>query len=285
VRAENAVRAGEAVRAENAVRAEKAVRDEKAARDERRLDSPSERSLRVVSSGPIEAASPRGPLAPPEGSRGTGFGTYGDSPRESELSRGDQRSARSQMFRNRAVESSLPNAAVVSQQFGAESGARPYDAPPALRAVSGDGPIRNDPPMRGDAPVRGSGAMRAVASSSGGFADGGAPTADIGSSAAAELSHELVRNPRGRGRDESMAELRHPRRDASDRIDAAESRRSDRSWDGRYDWDGRDGIDQHRGRDDRAAGVEDSSALGSLDSSALFGTLSGLRAVPERAPR
>jgi hypothetical protein len=257
-------------------RAEEPERAVELPRAERRLESPSQRALRVVPSDPIESDSSRGPLGPAEGGRGTGFGAYGEAPRESEAHRDEPKSARSQMFRNRAIESSLPNAAVVSQQFGAESGPRRADAPPALRAVSGDAPTRGDFSMPDDAPVRGSGSMRAVTSTSGGFAAGGAPAADIGSGPRASYDS---RNSMDRSRDESVAEPRRPRHDA---IEAAEpSRRSDRAWNGGHDSGERDGRAGHEER----AGVEDSSALGSLDSSALFGTLSGMRAVPERAPR
>jgi hypothetical protein len=63
-----------------------------------------------------------GALGPAEGSLGTGFDTYGEAAPEVELGRmrlgrAESGSTRSGMFIDRAVESSLPTAAVVSQRF------------------------------------------------------------------------------------------------------------------------------------------------------------------------
>ncbi|HEY1969239.1 MAG TPA: hypothetical protein VGH89_14915 [Pseudonocardia sp.] len=141
-----------------------------------------------------------GALGPAEGSLGTGFHAYGDAAPEVELGRGTQRPARSRMFIDRAIESSLPNAAVVSRQFAA-------DRPASDRGAGQDAPYR-----------------RAEQEARYGRADQETPyrradqealyrPADQDTSYPSTASGEFHRDALGR-RDQHLAEPRHPGHDA-----------------------------------------------------------------------
>jgi hypothetical protein len=80
-----------------------------------------------------------GALGPAEGSLGTGFHAYGEAAPEVEMGSPrwrESHSAPNGLFRNRAIESSLPCAAVVSQQFTAPRLGYPPAPPVRFRGTS-----------------------------------------------------------------------------------------------------------------------------------------------------